>query len=69
MMRRFRAETGYSIHSYVTEKRLLLAQQLLQSGASLTDTAERCGYQDYSTFSRAYKKRFGCTPSRRPARE
>ena len=69
MMRRFRAETGYSIHSYVTEKRLLLAQQLLQSGASLTDTAERCGYQDYSTFSRAYKKRFGCAPSRRPARE
>lgn len=65
MMRRFRAETGYSIHSYVTEKRLLQAQQLLQSGATLSDTAERCGYRDYSTFSRAYKKRFGCAPSRR----
>ena len=63
MMRRFRAETGYSIHNYVTEKRLLLAQQLLQSDVPLRTVAEQCGYQDYSTFSRAYKKQFGCSPS------
>ena len=30
MMRRFRQETGYSIHDYLTEKRLLLAQRLLE---------------------------------------
>ena len=34
MMRRFRQETGYSIHGYLTEKRLLLAQRLLAQGAS-----------------------------------
>lgn len=63
MMRRFREETGYTIHSYLSEKRLLLAQQLLQRGLSLQRAAEECGYQDYSTFSRAYKKQFGRSPS------
>ena len=35
MMRRFRDETGYTIHGYVTEKRLLLAQQLLEQGIQI----------------------------------
>ena len=63
MMRRFRDTTGYTIHNYITEKRLLLARQLLEQGVPLTEIAERCGYQDYSTFSRAYKKQFGASPS------
>ena len=63
MMRRFREETGYTIHSYLTEKRLLLAQQLLSQGIPLGEAALRCGYQEYSTFSRAYKKQFGRAPS------
>lgn len=63
MMRRFRDETGYTIHGYVTEKRLLLAQQLLEQGLPMGETALRCGYQEYSTFSRAYKKQFGRSPS------
>ena len=63
MMRRFRDETGYTIHNYITEKRLLLAQQLLEQGLPLGETALRCGYQEYSTFSRAYKKQFGRGPS------
>lgn len=63
MMRRFRQETGYSIHGYLTEKRLLLAQRLLAQGASPSAAGEQAGYQDYSTFSRAYKKQFGHRPS------
>ena len=63
MMRRFRDETGYTIHGYVTEKRLLLAQQLLEQGVPSGEAALRCGYQEYSTFSRAYKKQFGRSPS------
>lgn len=63
MMHRFRDETGYTIHSYITEKRLLLAQQLLNRGVPLGEAALRCGYQEYSTFSRAYRKQFGCAPS------
>ena len=63
MMRRFRQETGYSIYGYLTEKRLLLAQRLLAQGVSPSEAGERAGYQDYSTFSRAYKKHFGRGPS------
>ena len=63
MMRRFRQETGYTIHSYLMEKRLMLAQQLLRRGTPLTQTCFDVGYQDYSTFSRAYKRHFGHAPS------
>jgi AraC-like DNA-binding protein len=62
MMRRFRAETGYSIHSYISNKRLLFAHDLLLMGSSVTAACYGCGYKDYSSFSRAYKKQFGITP-------
>lgn len=63
MMRRFKEETGYTIHSYITEKRLLLARQLLHTGQPVTEVCFQAGYQDYSTFSRAYRRRFGASPS------
>ena len=64
MMRLFREATGYTIHSYITEKRLYLARALIRSGANASEACYGCGYQDYSAFARAYKKRFGTSPSR-----
>ena len=69
MMRRFKEETGYTIHSYIAEKRLLLARQLLSAGQPVTEVCYQAGYQDYSTFSRAYRKRFGASPSADQRRE
>ena len=63
MMRRFKAETGYTIHGYLNEKRLLLAREKIGAGEPLIRVSEDCGFQDYSTFSRAYKKRFGASPN------
>lgn len=63
MMRRFREETGYTVHSYLAEKRLLLARQLLKEGGAVTEVCEQVGYQDYSTFARAYRQMFGNSPS------
>ena len=40
-----------------------LAQRLLAQGASPSEVGAQVGYQDYSTFSRAYKKQFGRGPS------
>jgi len=61
-MRRFKQLTGYSVHKYVTQKRLLAAADLLRGGVSAQDASMRCGFQDYSTFQRSFKRQFGCTP-------
>ena len=63
MMRKFKNETGYTIHSYITNKRLLLARSLIGQGAPVMKAAEKSGFQDYTTFVRAYKKQFGKVPS------
>ncbi len=62
MMRRFREETGHTIHGYLVGKRLLLARERLAAGAPAAEVCYECGFQDYSTFSRAFKKRVGQTP-------
>lgn len=61
-MRRFKAETGVTVHQYVTQKRLFLAARLLRGGTPAVRAAEECGFEDYSTFVRAFKKAFGKTP-------
>ena len=55
MMRQFKEETGYTIHQYITEKRVLKAKGMIQAGMSATQACYACGFQNYSTFSRAYK--------------
>ena len=62
MMRKFKAETGYSIHQYITSKRLLKARSLLRSDLPLTKICFDCGFRDYSTFSRAFRELFHQTP-------
>lgn len=63
MMRRFRAETGYTIHSYLTSKRLVLAREQIASGMPVLQAALACGFGDYSSFCRAYRRQFGQPPS------
>jgi AraC-like DNA-binding protein len=62
MMRKFKAETGYSLHQYITNKRLLQARSMLTGGIPLTKLCFDCGFRDYSTFSRAFKELFHQTP-------
>ena len=66
LMRMFRECTGYTIHSYITEKRMYLARELITDGVSVSEACYGCGYQDYSAFARAYKKCFGRSPSLEP---
>lgn len=59
LMRKFKAETGYSVHQYITSKRLRLAKELLSTTSqSITDICFQCGFRDYSAFSREFKKQF-----------
>lgn len=63
MMRQFKEETGYTIHQYITEKRILAARNLLMAGMPATKACYECGFKDYSTFSRAFKTRTEKKPS------
>lgn len=62
MMRRFRAQTGYTIHAYLVGKRLMLARELISGGMPVMEAACRSGFGDYSAFLRAYRKQFGHSP-------
>ena len=63
MMRKFKEETGYSMHQYILEKRILAAKNKILSGTPATIACMECGFKDYSTFSRAYKKLLNKLPS------
>ena len=63
MMRQFKEETGYTIHQYITEKRVLDAKNRMNAGVPATEACYESGFQDYSTFLRAYKKRMERKPS------
>lgn len=59
----FRQQNGTSIHAYITSKRIVLAQQLLKDGESATSVARQVGFQNYSSFYRAYVKQLGRPPT------
>lgn len=61
----FKEITGISPHKYLTDYRMRRAEELLSEGGySVTVTALSVGYPDVFAFSRAYKKRFGYSPSK-----
>jgi AraC-like DNA-binding protein len=62
----FRALTGAPPHRYLLEVRLQHARALLREGASVSDAAVAAGYDDFSHFSRSFRRRFGHPPSRFP---
>ena len=63
LMRKFKEETGYTLHNYIVNKRLLMARTLISNGMPVTKAAQESGFAEYSTFSRAYRKQFKTTPS------
>ncbi len=71
MMRLFRQETGFTVHSYLLRRRLLHARGLIEGGMRATEASAQAGFHSYSSFTRAYGKYYGTTPTGRrdPARE
>ena len=65
LMRLFRRETGTTIHGYLTERRLSLARELMLGGMNATDACFRSGWRSYCSFTRAYGKHYGSTPTGR----
>lgn len=69
MMRLFRAHTGVTIHSYVVDRRLMHARDLLSRGISATEACYQAGFNSYCTFCRAYTRRFGRSPTGRAGQQ
>ena len=61
------ARSGVSLGDWVRQERLALASRLLRDPAmnlvSVAAIARRCGFADHSTFSRAFRGEFGCSPT------
>jgi len=62
--RRFKQQTGTTITNYVSAKRLIKARELLLSGMPALQVSTACGFTEYSTFYRAYQKKYGVAPVR-----
>ena len=65
MMRLFRQETGTTVHLYITQKRLIRARELIDSGMRATEACYQCGFHSYSSFTRACSRLLGTTPTGR----
>ena len=60
----FKKETGKTVTDYINERKMMIAKEMiLGSGYDLTEIADRLGYDNYSYFSKLFKKQFGTSPS------
>jgi AraC-like DNA-binding protein len=61
---RFREVTGTSFQTYLQQRRLAFAHSLLAStGLGVTEVCHAAGFNSLSHFGRAYRSRYGASPS------
>ncbi len=60
--RQFKKLLGSTAWEYITAKRLIIAKELLSQGEKPTEIFSKIGFNDYCTFYKAYRSRFGNSP-------
>lgn len=60
--RRFKQYCGCSIHSFIIQKRLEYATQLIKRGVPLNELASKSGFNDYTNFYKLFQQTYGTTP-------
>ncbi len=61
----FEEKMGVSPKQYILQKKLALADKLIRDGTPPTLAAMQVGFENYSSFYRVYRKRFGEAPTKR----
>lgn len=62
--RSFKQAFGITPYQYILNKKLDLARSMMnEPGNSITHIASLCNFSDVFTFSKAFKRRFGISPS------
>ncbi|PYG87815.1 AraC-like DNA-binding protein [Ruminiclostridium sufflavum DSM 19573] len=64
LMHKFKASTGCSLHSYISNKRIQKCAAYIKEGLSPAEAASRCGFNDYSNFARTFSKMLGFPPGK-----
>lgn len=62
LSREFGRVVGTSVHRYITQKRLVMAKQMMGEGVPSTEVYQHCGFGDYSNFYRAFKSEYQTSP-------
>ncbi len=63
-LRKFKDLTGVTVHTFLTNKRLIHAAEGLRSGKGISQVYQEAGFSDYSSFLRNFKKTFGVSPGK-----
>ena len=58
----FKEKNGLPVHQYIIKKRLTLCKEALLNNEEITEICLLCGFSDYSSFYRAFKKEYGLSP-------
>jgi len=60
----FKELTGKSFTQYLCQCRIAHANELIKKGYAITVVGSLCGFGDFSSFSRSYRRVMGISPSR-----
>ena len=62
LMHLFKQETGYTLYNYIQKKRLIKASDYIKKGMQVGEVCSLCGFGDYSSFVRSFKKEYKLSP-------
>ena len=58
----FKEQSGYTFNEFINRARIDAAKSYIKKGHKITSVYEACGYKDFSTFYRNFKKVVGVSP-------
>lgn len=60
----FKTTTGTTINKYINARRITIAKSLLSMDFGVSEVCEKCGFNDYSNFLKAFTKAVGISPKK-----